>query len=418
MWSDAADGTLGMNLRETVVIALRSLRGNRLRSLLTTLGIIIGVAAVIILVALGNGVKAGFDAQFSKLANQITITPATGAVPGGGEARNLTDQDVEALQDKQQAPDIVSVTPSMTGSVSLTAGQATEKAQLLGVTFNYLDISDRTIAMGNWFSEADINANVKDVVVGQQAILYLYGPTANLGDVLGKQIRLNHTTFKVVGVLDTDGQNDNVVMVPFGTARAYLVGNANKVNQIIVKSTSAATVNIAQDQASKILDVRHYIRTPTDRDYNLRAFQSLIDQRSQTITFLTLFTAAVAAISLIVGGIGVANIMLVSVTERTREIGIRKAIGAQRSAIMKQFLIEAVVLTGLGGLIGVMIGVGTTFGGGLVLPKFVPSFPVPVLTLAPVLIAFGVSLVIGLVAGGYPANRAARLRPIEALRFE
>jgi len=314
MWSDAADGTLGMNLRETVVIALRSLRGNRLRSLLTTLGIIIGVAAVIILVALGNGVKAGFDAQFSKLANQITITPATGAVPGGGEARNLTDQDVGALQDKQQAPDIVSVTPSMTGSVSLTAGQATEKAQLLGVTFNYLDISDRTIAMGNWFSEADINANVKDVVVGQQAILYLYGPTANLGDVLGKQIRLNHTTFKVVGVLDTDGQYDNVVMVPFGTARAYLVGNANKVNQIIVKSTSAATVNIAQDQASKILDVRHYIRTPTDRDYNLRAFQSLIDQRSQTITFLTLFTAAVAAISLIVGGIGVANIMLVSVT--------------------------------------------------------------------------------------------------------
>ncbi|MDT7600640.1 MAG: putative transport system permease protein, partial [Pseudonocardiales bacterium] len=159
-------------------------------------------------------------------------------------------------------------------------------------------------------------------------------------------------------------------------------------------------------------------KTPTDRDYRVRAFQNLIQQRGQFITFLTLFTAAVAAISLIVGGIGVANIMLVSVTERTREIGIRKAIGAQRSAIMKQFLIEAVVLTGLGGVIGVAIGVSVTFGGGIVVPKFVPSFPVPVLTLAPVLIAFGVSLVIGLLAGGYPANRAARLRPIEALRFE
>jgi putative ABC transport system permease protein len=407
-----------MNMRETLVIALRSLRGNRLRSLLTTLGIIIGVAAVIILVALGNGVKAGFDAQFSKLANQITITQATGVVPGGGEARNLTDGDVEALQDPVKAPDVASVTPSMTGSVSLTAGQATEKSDLVGATYNYLDIVARTMAVGNWFTPAQVQSNAKYLVIGQEAVSYLYGPKANLGDVLGKEVRLNHTTFRVIGVLDTDGQNDNIAIVPFGAARAYLVGNANKVSQIIVKSSSASTVNLAEDQMTKILDVRHYIKTPTDRDYRVRAFQNLIQQRGQFITFLTLFTAAVAAISLIVGGIGVANIMLVSVTERTREIGIRKAIGAQRSAIMKQFLIEAVVLTGLGGVIGVIIGVSVTFGGGIVVPKLVPSFPVPVLTLAPVLIAFGVSLVIGLLAGGYPANRAARLRPIEALRFE
>jgi putative ABC transport system permease protein len=177
-------------------------------------------------------------------------------------------------------------------------------------------------------------------------------------------------------------------------------------------------VNGAEDEISRILDTRHYIKNPTDRDYTMHAFQNLIQQRGQFITFLTLFTAAVAAISLIVGGIGVANIMLVSVTERTREIGIRKAIGARRSAIMKQFLIETVLLTGLGGLAGVIIGVGVTITSGLVVPKFVPSFPVPVLSYAPVLIAFGVSLAIGLVAGGYPANRAARLRPIEALRFE
>jgi putative ABC transport system permease protein len=407
-----------MNLKESLTIALRSLRGNRLRSLLTTLGIIIGVAAVIILVALGNGVRAGFDAQFSRLANQITLTKATGAVPGGGTARPLTDQDVQALEDPQRAPNIASVTPSMTGSVSLTAGQATERASMIGATYNYLDISARTMAAGDWFTPAAVQANAKQVVLGQQAVSYLWGPNTNLADVLNKDIRLNRTTFRVVGVLGTDGQNDNVAIVPFGAARAYLVGNANEVSQIIVKSTSAADVGLAQAQLTQILDTRHFVRTPTDRDYNVRAFQNLIDQRSQFITFLTIFTASVAAISLIVGGIGVANIMLVSVTERTREIGIRKAIGARRSAILKQFLIEAVVLTGLGGVIGVVIGVGVALGGGMVLPRFVPSFPVPVITAAPVVIAFAVSLMIGLIAGVYPANRAARLRPIEALRFE
>ncbi|HEY2206942.1 MAG TPA: ABC transporter permease [Pseudonocardia sp.] len=407
-----------MTLRETFVVALRSLRSNRLRSLLTTLGIIIGVAAVIVLVALGNGVRAGFDAQFSRLANQITVSPATGTVPGGGVARPITDQDVAALQNTSRTPDIASVTPSMTGNVSITAGQATEKAQMVGATYNYLDISARTVAVGNWFTEAQVEGNGRDVLIGQQAAAYLFGDGVNAAGLIGKTIRLNHTNFKVVGVLGADGQNDNVVIVPFGAARAYLVGNANQVSQLIVKSTSVNTVKRATAQLQAVLDARHFVRSPTDRDYNIRAFQNLIDQRSQFITFLTIFTAAVAAISLVVGGIGVANIMLVAVTERTREIGIRKAIGAPRRAILKQFLTEAVLLTGLGGLIGVALGVSLAVGGGLVLPHFVPSFPPPIVTALPVLLAFGVSLVIGLVAGGYPANRAAGLRPIEALRFE
>jgi putative ABC transport system permease protein len=407
-----------MNLRETLVIAMRSLRGNRLRSLLTTLGIIIGVAAVIILVALGNGVRANMDAQLSRLANQITITQATGTVPSGGAARPLTDQDVASLQNPQQAPDIVSVTPSMTGTVALTSGTNNERASMVGATYNYLDIVARDMAVGNWFTSEEVQGNEKLVVLGQQAISYLWGPKTNMGEILGRDIRLNRTTFKIVGVLAADGQNDNVAIVPFGAARSYLVGNANQVNQIIVKSTSASTVGVAQNQLTQILDARHFIRTPSERDYNVRAFQNLIEQRTQFISFLTLFTAAVAAISLIVGGIGVANIMLVSVTERTREIGIRKAIGARRSAILKQFLIEAVALTGLGGVIGVIMGVGLAFGGGIVLPRFVPSFPTPILTLTPVLVAFAVSLAIGLIAGGYPAHRAAGLRPIEALRFE
>ena len=407
-----------MTLHESFVAALRSLRGNRLRSLLTTLGIIIGIAAVIILVALGNGVKAGFDAQFSRLANQITISKATGAVPSGGEARNLTDQDVAALNDRVQAPAIASVTPSMTGSVALKAGQKNEKASLVGATHNYLELSARTMAVGNWFSPAEVAANTRLVVLGQQAVSYLWGPATNLGDVLGKTIRLNRTSFKVIGILSTDGENDNVAIVPFGASRAYLVGTANQVSQIIVKSSSAATVASAQDQLTKILDVRHYIKAPTDRDYNVRAFQNLLQRRTEFITFLTVFTAAIAAISLVVGGIGVANIMLVAVTERTREIGIRKAIGAPRAAILKQFLIEAVVLTGLGGVLGVGIGVAIAFAGGLILPKVVDSFPPPIVTSGPVVVAFLVSLVIGLMAGVYPAYRASRLLPIQALRFE
>jgi putative ABC transport system permease protein len=187
---------------------------------------------------------------------------------------------------------------------------------------------------------------------------------------------------------------------------------------VIVKSTSAATVNQATDEVTAILDKQHYIKSPTDRDFNVRSFANLLSQQAQFITFLTLFVTAVAAISLIVGGIGVANIMLVSVTERTREIGIRKAIGAPRRAILRQFLSEAVILTGLGGIIGVIFGVGVAMAAGLIMPKLVPSFPPPILTPLPVLIAFGVSLLIGLAAGGYPAHRAAGLRPIQALRFE
>ncbi|HEX4250367.1 MAG TPA: ABC transporter permease [Pseudonocardia sp.] len=408
-----------MNFGETLLAALRSLRSNRLRSVLTTFGIIIGVAAVIVLVALGNGMKAGFDAQFSALGNQITVTQATGAVPGGGEARNLTDSDVTALRNPQLAPDIASVTPSVTGTVTLTAGQTQERASLVGATENYLDISDRSIAAGSWFSSDQESGNQKVAVLGEQAVGLLYGPNANLNQVVGSDVRLNNTTFTVAGVLTPDGQNDNVVMTTLGAARGYLVGDDNgKIDQIIVKSTSADTVNQATDEVTSILDKQHDIRTPVDRDYNVHSFTSLLTQRGQFIDFLTVFTTAVAAISLVVGGIGVANIMLVAVTERTREIGIRKAIGARRSAILKQFLVEAVLLTGLGGLVGVVVGVSVTEAAGLVLPSLVPSFPTPELTTLPVVIAFAVSLGIGLLAGGYPANRAAGLRPIEALRFE
>jgi putative ABC transport system permease protein len=407
-----------MNLGETVVVALRSVRSNRLRSLLTAFGIIIGVAAVIILVALGNGVKAGFDERFSRLANQITVAQITGAVPGGGQARDLTDSDVQALRDKDSAPDIASVTPVSTGNAVLYYNQRQDRARVIGSTADYPEIVDRQAVAGSWFTRAQERNNARVALLGQDVIADLWGPGTSVGQVLGADVRVGRITFKVIGVMERDRQADKAIMMPLGASRAYLLGSGNVVNQIIIKSTDATTVPAATDQAIRILDDRHHIRDANKRDFNVRAPQQFLEQRSQFLTFLTLFIAAIAAISLIVGGIGVANIMLVVVTERTREIGIRKAIGAPRRAILRQFLIEAVVLTGLGGIVGVGVGVGVAFAGGLLLPQLVPEFPPPVVTAAPIVIAFMVSLVIGLVAGGYPANRAAGLRPIEALRFE
>jgi ABC-type antimicrobial peptide transport system permease subunit len=411
--------------REALIAAVHSLANNRLRSFLTTTGIIIGTAAVIVLVALGNGMKTHFNAQFSRLANQITITSVEGSGAGGTVPRDLTDQDVAALRDPSLAPDIASVSPAMTGTVTLAAAQNQDRANLVGATDNYLELVDRKIVAGNWISSSRGSGGDRQAVLGQQALTLLWGPGTDPQQVVGFPVRIDRTTFKVVGVLDSNGQNDNVVITPFDAARTYLVGdNVGKVDQIIVKSTSVETIDQATRQIVEVLDLRHRIKSVNTRDYNVLTFTSLLEKSSQFINFLTMFIVAIAAISLLVGGIGVANIMLVSVTERTREIGIRKAVGATRRAIMRQFLSEAVMLTGLGGVMGVALGVGLTLAGGFLLPPAGSAeasdtnFPAPILTASPVLVAFAVSLIIGVLAGGYPAFRAARMRPIEALRFE
>jgi putative ABC transport system permease protein len=255
-------------------------------------------------------------------------------------------------------------------------------------------------------------------VVGQEALNLLWGPGTRPDQVLGQQIRIGHSSFKVQGVVAFDGQNDNAVIVPLAAARTHLTGRPEQLDMIIVKSTSVASLDQAVSEVVTILDAQHFIKSAADRDYNVKTFTELLRQNTQFINFLTMFIVAVAAISLFVGGIGVANIMLVSVTERTREIGIRKAIGAKTSAILRQFLAEAVMLTGLGGLLGVIFGIALTLASTRIIPRISGDIPIPILSWSPVLIAFAVSLVIGVLAGGYPAHRAARLRPIEALRFE
>ncbi|MGH4005781.1 MAG: ABC transporter permease, partial [Pseudonocardiaceae bacterium] len=259
----------------------------------------------------------------------------------------------------------------------------------------------------------------KVVVLGPTVATYLFGDDPDAA--LNQTVRINRQTFRVIGVLEPLGEpNDSYAVMPLETARRYIFGGGDVINQIIVQATQASAVPAAEDQTTRILSDRHRIKDTANRDFEVQSLRSRLTTFNQILDLLTLFTAAVAAISLIVGAIGVLNIMLVSVTERTREIGIRKAIGATRRAILNQFLIESVVLAGLGGVIGVAIGVGLALLGAALAPSFGATLATfaPAVSIPSIVVSFAISIAIGLIAGGYPANRAARLRPIEALRYE
>ena len=404
-----------MNLSEAFVIAGRGLKANKLRSVLTTLGIIIGVAAVIVLVGLGDGIKAGFSDTFGKTANQVTVSKVSGTVLGGA-SRNLTDSDVKALAQHSTTPDVASATPVVTGSALATYAQKQYQTSVVGSTSDYLGVANRDLLVGQMFTAAQQNANARVVVLGVNPVATLFGGDA--AAALGQQVRIGRSNFTVIGVLTSDRQGDDDVVMPLGAARAYLVGGGDAVNQIIVKAASTNQVTAAETEIETVLDDQHHIKDPSERDFTVHSFQNQLQDMQQTMTFLEIFIIAIAGISLVVGGIGVANIMLVSVTERTREIGIRKAIGARGSAIMKQFLIESTVLAGLGGAVGVVFGVGLTLVAAAVIPTLAPKFGTPDVSTLAVVASFVFSLFIGVLAGGYPARRASRLRPIEALRFE
>jgi putative ABC transport system permease protein len=406
-----------MNLKEALTIAMRSLRANKLRSGLTTVGIVIGVTAVIVLVGLGDGMKAGFNKSFGALATAIIVNKIEGSVPGAGAPRDLKDSDVTALQNKTRAPAVAQVIPQQTGPGVFQFGPGnTFGGQITGSTIEYLDVSNRELERGQMFTSAEMRSNDKVTLVGPDVVKNLYG--GNPDAAMGSDLKIGRSTFKVIGVLKSDGNFDDIALMPLTTARSYLLGGNNTITGMAVKAVDVNSVNAAVDQITKILSERHNIREKGKEDFKVTALQSQLDKINQFLGFLTLFIVAVAGISLIVGAIGVANIMLVSVTERTREIGIRKAIGARRSAIMKQFLIESTVLAGLGGVVGIVIGVSTVIAGAIIIPKLTPDFGAPMVSIPAVVVAFMVSLVIGLIAGGYPAWRASRLRPIEALRFQ
>jgi putative ABC transport system permease protein len=401
---------------EVVRIALRGLRANKLRSALTTLGIIIGVSAVILLTALGNGIQAGFNEQFGSLNTQITVTPTEGGVPGGGQARDLTENDMEALTNRRDAPDVATVTPIVGGAALLQRGGDQYRTSVTGTTADYLTVTDRELTAGRGFDAQEVRTNAKVVVLGPNPVNELFG--GNASAALGQEIRIGSAVFRVIGTVESTGQQDDVAIMPIGAARSYLTGGDDELDTIIVRARSAEAVTPASNQITTVLSERHNIRDPAKRDFDVQALQQQIQEATQFLSFLTLFTGAVAGISLVVGSIGVANIMLVTVTERTREIGIRKAIGARPRVILLQFLLESVFLSGLGGLMGIALGVGLALTGAAILPQLIPDFPAPAVDPFSIVLAFTISLLIGLIAGGYPANRASRLRPIEALRYQ
>lgn len=414
-----------MALTESLRIALHALLANRLRSALTTVGIMIGVAAVILLTALGNGARAAITGQIEGLgSNLINILPGTLPRPGspGVDAEPFSQSDVDALNDPSQAPNVATVTPVASRTGVLEYGTESVLTPTSGTTPDWLRVFNAELSAGTFFTEADVRTSARVVVLGQDPVDELFGGDPHAA--LDQTIKIQRQPFKVIGVLTVAGgfgNADDVALIPINTAWNYLLGRRGEtITQIVIQATSSETVQAAEAEATKILLDSRNISDPNDADFVVVSQDDLLEQVGVVTTILTVFLGAIAAISLIVGGIGVMNIMLVTVTERTREIGIRKAVGATHGAILQQFLIEAMVLSGLGGLFGVLVGVGlSALTGAALAGRFGGTVEfVPKVSLLSVLLAFGVSVCVGLFFGVYPARRAAKLRPIEALRYE
>ncbi len=402
-----------MNLWETIRFALRGVTANKLRSSLTVLGILIGVGAVILLVAVGNGTAKAVQASIERLGtNTLTVTSG-GIRSTGTQTRNtsLTLDLVNALTDKTVAPDVKSVSPVVsTSQASSYAGTDHTIPQFVGTYPGYLPASNYEIAKGSSFTESDVAAGRRVTVIGSTVADALFGTVSPLN----KQINVNGTVFTVVGVLaDRGGAGFNdpndVAMAPVSAVQSALTGYG-PLNQILVQATAADRVDAAQGEVTAVLNRQLHVTNTASEPFTIRNQAQLLSTRTETARTFTILLGAVAGISLLVGGIGITNIMMVTVTERTREIGIRKALGAPKRTVLAQFLVEATVLSVLGGLLGVAAALaGSEFTIVGIKPVIVPSS---------VALALGVSIAIGLFFGSYPASRAAALRPIEALRYE
>jgi putative ABC transport system permease protein len=407
-----------VTLREALVVAVRGLRANRLRSLLTMLGIMIGVSAVIVLVAIGNGTSKQLNEQVESLGtNLIGVFQSRGSVAKSGHSQPLKDKDVRALQQAGGTPRFVTVTPVKQGSAVLEYQNQIWRTSIAGSSIDYLAALHREVTTGKFFTDAEARTSSRIVVLGMEPVRKLFNGRA--ASAVGQEIRIGRQVFTIAGVLDSNGQADDIAIMPISTARNYLVGGGGDqdVDQIVVQAAGQAAVPATMAKVTRVLMDSHNITDPEEKDFEVRSNLDLLKQYSQVVDVFRMFLIAIAAISLLVGGIGIMNIMLVTVTERTREIGIRKAVGARRKAILKQFLIESTVLAGLGGTIGVILGAGVS-GIAETLQIQIGTIPPPQLSLWSVVLAFTVSLAVGLFFGAYPANRAAGLRPIEALRYE
>lgn len=411
-----------MTWRDTLRTAFDAVRTHRMRSALTMLGILIGISAVVLTVGLGQGAKADVRDSIDALGtNLLVISPgsstdsSTGTRGGFGSASTLTVQDADALADAVVAPDILAVAPISETSASLVAGDTNWTTTMLGTTTSWQEIRSRGVTAGRFLTDADEDGAATVVVLGSDAANELFETT----DVVGQTVSYNGVELEVIGVLEdvessADAASNDVAIVPRATYAERLIGGTNRdaVSQIYVKATGSDTLSAAYQEADTLLRNLHGVTSDSSLDFSIATESSILTAATSVDDTLTVMLAGIAAISLLVGGIGVMNIMLVSVTERIREIGLRKALGGRPRMIRRQFLVEAMILGLLGGVLGVAVGLG----GATLLPEFTDS---RVLVSVPAAIgSIAMAMLIGVTFGVYPATRAARLTPIDALRSE
>jgi len=414
-----------MNVMESIKIAMSSLAANKMRSALTMLGIIIGVGAVIALMAVGEGAQVAITEEIRGIgSNLIFVIPGDvyrgGAMLAAASATTLTLEDAEAIADPANCPDVAAVVPSFLNNGQVVHGNQNVNTRIRGTTPDFPLVYNFHLQEGEFFSRQDMTAMSRVAVLGARTAEDLFGEESPLGQT----IKINRVPFRVIGVMEEKGglgmggaSQDDVVFVPITTAYARLFGGratseaGHRVTAISVSAISEARIDAAIEQITWLLRERHKIQYQED-DFTVISQKDLLGVMNQVTEILTLVLASIAAISLLVGGIGIMNIMLVSVTERTREIGIRKALGAKRRDILMQFLIEALVLSAIGGVVGILFGAGVA--------SAVNATGVLVTFVSPqaVILAVGFSLAVGLFFGLYPARRAAMLNPIDALRYE
>ena len=409
-----------MNLLQTFHIALRALLRNKLRSFLTTLGVVIGVGAVIAMVAIGEGAKASVEQAFSAMGtNLLIVLPGAnttfGLRGGFGSQPSLTWDDLVAIQ--TQVSSVKLAAPLLRTNTSVVSDDANWTTQVGGTTPEYLEMRSWPVARGRTLNASDVDASGKVVELGSTVATKLFGATS---DAVGQLVRINNVPFEVIGVLATKGQStsgqdyDDTVLVPVSTFRSKIQGGFNDyiTGTIFLQATSDADVSRAQAGVTNLLRDRHRLQPGVDDDFSIRNLAEIATAQQQGTQTLTTLLASIAGVSLLVGGIGIMNIMLVSVTERTREIGLRMAIGAKPRQILAQFLVEAFTLSVMGGALGVTAGVGV----GLYLAS---RFGWPLLIRPDVVgVSFLFSALVGIGFGLYPARKASRLDPIDALRYE
>ncbi|MGH2404688.1 MAG: ABC transporter permease [bacterium] len=403
-----------MNLQASIRVAMRAMASNPLRSLLTMLGVIIGVGAVVAMVAIGQGARASVTQQVQALgSNLLTVFAGTaqfGGVARGEQVRTLTLEDTEAI--RKDMPRIIGISAEFSRTAQVTFRSENTNTQVSGVTPEFQTVRNFHPAQGQFFTDADMRSRAKVAVVGRTVVNRLFADT----EPVGQRIKIRGITFDVIGVMEEKGatgfsDRDDVIFVPLTTAQRRLFG-VTYVRTIQVQVATAEEMAEAQAALTEVLRARHRLRPAEENDFTIRSQADILQAFTGVSQTMTILLGGIAAVSLIVGGIGIMNIMLVSVTERTREIGIRKAVGARRRDVLLQFLVESIALSVTGGLIGIGIGV--------IGSRLISQFAGWATLLSPqaILMAFSFAVAVGVFFGLYPARRAASLDPIEALRHE